>query len=283
MPTSIRRGLVSAAVAGGALSMAATIGPAVGEVAPGGENAADGESVPAAASLDLPAPRATSQTDEPAEAPAPPSIEQVPRDDGTDFTELVEAIEREQAERAEAERAEREAAAAESEQQAATDAVQAATDAAESAVDEVQDITGAAGSEESAAEEASSTGSANCGLDTSGLGPVEPWVRAAAQFLGCQFGQPAMIGVTPRSGPSDHPQGEAVDFMVDRATGNALAACALANMEALDIKYVIWRQRINFGNGWEWMADRGGATANHYDHVHISFESTGGGGNPQPC
>ena len=66
--------------------------------------------------------------------------------------------------------------------------------------------------------------------------------------------------------------------MVDRATGNALAACALRNQDALGVSYVIWRQRINFGSGWQPMEDRGGVTANHFDHVHVSFESGGGGG-----
>lgn len=35
---------------------------------------------------------------------------------------------------------------------------------------------------------------------------------------------------------------------------------------------MIYRQRIDSGDGWERMEDRGGATANHMDHVHISFE-----------
>ena len=124
---------------------------------------------------------------------------------------------------------------------------------------------------------------ADCGLNTSGLGPVKPWVREAAVFLGCRFGRPRMIGVAARAGASDHPTGHAVDFMVDRATGDALAACALQNQDALGITYVIWRQRINFGRGWRGMADRGSATANHYDHVHISFQKSPPSGHPKTC
>ena len=41
---------------------------------------------------------------------------------------------------------------------------------------------------------------------------------------------------------------------------------------------MIWRQRINFGSGWQLMEDRGGVTANHYDHVHVSFGSSAGRG-----
>jgi hypothetical protein len=135
---------------------------------------------------------------------------------------------------------------------------------------------------EKAAAAAAATGSADCGLSTSGLGAVKPFVRSAAQFLGCQFGEPAMHGVAGRAGTSDHPSGLALDFMVDSATGDALASCTLENMEALGVKYVIWEQQINQGSGWEPMEDRGGATANHFDHVHVSFES-GAGGGPRGC
>ena len=123
----------------------------------------------------------------------------------------------------------------------------------------------------------------NCGIDTSGLGRVKSHVRTAAQVLGCRYGEPDMHGVAGRGGPSDHPNGLALDFMVDRATGDALADCALQNMDALGIKYVIWEQRINHGNGWKAMEDRGGATANHFDHVHVSFDAARGSGNLRGC
>ncbi len=131
------------------------------------------------------------------------------------------------------------------------------------------------------AERRSSVG-ADCGLNTGSLGAVKDYVREAAEFLGCMFGEPTMHGVAGRAGTSDHPSGKAIDFMVDRSTGDALADCALRNQDALGISYVIWKQRINTGDGWEGMEDRGGATANHMDHVHISFDS-GGGGDPGGC
>jgi hypothetical protein len=128
----------------------------------------------------------------------------------------------------------------------------------------------------------SSSGTSGCGLNTSQLGAVKSHVRTAATFLGCQYGKPTVLGVAGRAGTSDHPSGKALDFMVDRSTGNALADCALRNQEALGISYVIWRQRINFGSGWEAMEDRGSPTANHMDHVHVSFESAAGG-RPRTC
>jgi hypothetical protein len=134
-----------------------------------------------------------------------------------------------------------------------------------------------------AEKEKKKAAAADCGLDTSGLGSVTRAARAAAEFLGCRFGEPTMYGVAGRGGASDHPSGKAVDFMVGRATGDALAACALANRDALGITYVIWRQRINYGSGWQAMEDRGGVTANHFDHVHISFGSGSGDGPPTAC
>lgn len=58
--------------------------------------------------------------------------------------------------------------------------------------------------------------------------------------------------------------------------GENIANFALKNMRKYGIWYVIWKQRINYGdgNGWQWMADRGSITQNHYDHVHVSFWTT---------
>ncbi|MFD1528479.1 hypothetical protein [Pseudonocardia aurantiaca] len=123
----------------------------------------------------------------------------------------------------------------------------------------------------------------DCGIKTPGLGAVRSHVRTAAQFLGCRYGEPDMYGVAGRAGTSDHPGGLAVDFMVNRATGDSLANCALKNMDELGIKYVIWEQRINYGSGWSAMEDRGGVTANHFDHVHISFDASRGRGDLRGC
>lgn len=134
-----------------------------------------------------------------------------------------------------------------------------------------------------AAEQAARTGG-NCGgLKIGSLGAVKPHVRAAAAEIGCRFGKPTTLGVAGRGGPSDHPGGLALDFMVNRATGDRLADCALANMKALGVKYVIWKQRINHGNGWKPMEDRGSITANHFDHVHVSFNRSAAGGGLSGC
>ena len=121
---------------------------------------------------------------------------------------------------------------------------------------------------------------AACDLDLDALGPVKDWVSDAAQFLGCAYGQPELIGVAQRGNVSDHPTGHALDLMVRGSDGDRIAECALANAEELGVDYLIWEQRMNHGSGWTEMSDRGGDTANHYDHVHISFEKSAGSGDP---
>ncbi|MHA6617221.1 hypothetical protein [Pseudonocardia sp. DLS-67] len=122
---------------------------------------------------------------------------------------------------------------------------------------------------------------ANCAADLSSLGRVKPWVRDAARFLSCLYDEPDLIGIGQRSRDSDHPRGLAVDLMTRGEKGDRIAECALDNQEELGVEYVIWKQRINYGDGWERMEDRGGTTENHYDHVHVSFERGAGDGTPR--
>ena len=78
-------------------------------------------------------------------------------------------------------------------------------------------------------------------------------------------------GRRPGTG-SDHNTGEAVDIMITGATGDRIADYLIQNQGSLNVKYVIWKQRIWMpGQGWKGMEDRGDATANHFDHVHASF------------
>jgi hypothetical protein len=122
----------------------------------------------------------------------------------------------------------------------------------------------------------------NCDADLSAVTGVRTWVRDAARFLSCLYDEPDLIGIAGRGRVSDHPRGLAIDLMTTGAEGDRIAACALRNQEALGISYVIWKQRVNYGDGWERMEDRGDATENHFDHVHISFEPGAGSGVPDP-
>lgn len=103
------------------------------------------------------------------------------------------------------------------------------------------------------------------------LAATRPHVAQVGHFIGKTFAVSDIGGAVGR-GNDDHGAGLALDFMTsDTAQGNAIAEFVLANKERFGVTYVIWQQRYNDGNGWSYMEDRGSATANHYDHVHVSF------------
>lgn len=117
---------------------------------------------------------------------------------------------------------------------------------------------------------------ARCAPNLAGLAGVKSWVSTAGTELRCIFGVGTVGGLGGRPNVSDHPRGLAVDFMTaGGVAGDQLADYALRYKDNLKIKYVIWKQRINYGDGggWHGMPNRGSATANHFDHVHISFDA----------
>ena len=73
----------------------------------------------------------------------------------------------------------------------------------------------------------------------------------------------------------DHGQGLAVDFIVPvgSALGDEIAQYAINQIGSSKISYVIWKQQIygDWNMSWQMMEDRGSITANHMDHVHVSF------------
>jgi hypothetical protein len=87
---------------------------------------------------------------------------------------------------------------------------------------------------------------------------------------------PALTTYGGYDGHGEHADGRAVDFMTysDSALGNAIAEWARANAGALNIRSIIWAQKIwtpeRASEGWRYMEDRGSTTANHYDHPHIA-------------
>ena len=85
---------------------------------------------------------------------------------------------------------------------------------------------------------------------------------------------------------TDHSTGRALDLMIPnyrsasgKALGYEVAKWAKANAKSLGINYVIWNQHIwnitRDSEGWRYMADRGGDSANHKDHVHITVFAAG--------
>lgn len=140
---------------------------------------------------------------------------------------------------------------------------------------DAQGASGAAGSQSAAGGAANAAGAT--GYSTSayagmcrglGLGGSASAVCSAVRSL---FG-PLSIGGYRAGDSGDHGAGKAADIMVDNfAEGDAIAAFVMAHAGELNVKYVIWKQRIwHPGGGWKAMADRGSPTQNHYDHVHVS-------------
>ena len=79
-----------------------------------------------------------------------------------------------------------------------------------------------------------------------------------------------------QDGHGEHVNGEAIDFMVpDSSVGQRVADFLYAHHAQLDLFDIIWSQHIwtieRAGEGFRSMSDRGSATANHYDHVHIKI------------
>jgi hypothetical protein len=73
----------------------------------------------------------------------------------------------------------------------------------------------------------------------------------------------------------EHASGKALDIMTsDVALGNSIAEFLQAHASELHVYDILWRQHIwtpvRASEGWRLFADRGSATANHYDHVHVS-------------
>ena len=109
---------------------------------------------------------------------------------------------------------------------------------------------------------------------------LQPQAEAFRQEIAAKFGI-TNIGGYREGDPEDHGKGLAVDVMVPTSSelGDQVAQYAIDNMDRAGISYIIWKQQFYMpvdniygpANTWNQMPDRGGDTANHYDHVHISF------------
>lgn len=82
------------------------------------------------------------------------------------------------------------------------------------------------------------------------------------------------------AGRGEHGTGHSLDIMVSGQLGWDISAFLQANRVELGVSYLIYEQRIwtvqRGGEGWRGMSDRGGATANHYDHVHVTTYGNSG-------
>jgi uncharacterized protein YraI len=122
---------------------------------------------------------------------------------------------------------------------------------------------------------AASTSDAPCSIDSH----IEPSLTAEARAVyravcAAYGGSVSGFGGYRPGDDGDHGSGRAVDVMVSGEAGWEIARYLQPRAGELGITYIIYEQRIweagNSAGAWEWMSDRGSATANHYDHVHVS-------------
>jgi len=169
---------------------------------------------------------------------------------------------------------------------AAAEAAAAETRAAEEAAAQQQQAAAAAeavpaaGAEDEAVAAATSVAATAVARISNSSGSVKPQVQAAADAVVSSVpgADDITLGGTRASAtdPAGHPSGLALDYMVmaDAALGDAIVAYHVAHWAELGVDYLIWEQRMlsSPGGSWQTMADRGGTTANHYDHVHVNYE-----------
>lgn len=115
------------------------------------------------------------------------------------------------------------------------------------------------------------------------LGAVQPKTKSIAPEVWTQTklaGHAAyrLYGY-PGSGGPEHGSGYAVDFMVGHPghhdDGQAIRDYVWTHRSRLGLHWVIWEQHVTTAKSGvpRLMEDRGGVTANHYDHVHAFFDN----------
>jgi hypothetical protein len=165
-------------------------------------------------------------------------------------------------------------------QQAAEAAAAAAAEAAAAeAAAQAAAVAAAAQAASVAAAAAPSAAVSGIADISNSAGPVSSRVQAAADAVVSNVpgaGSITLGGTRPSAtDPAGHPSGNALDYMVltDGDLGDAIVAYHRAHWAELGVQYLIYNQRmLSSANGsWVMMEDRGGTTANHYDHVHVNY------------
>lgn len=113
---------------------------------------------------------------------------------------------------------------------------------------------------------------ASCTNGTSVPSGVSANIKKVHQAVCAAFPEIGTYGTF--RGDGEHSQGIAVDIMVSGSRGWQVAEFVRAHYAELGVSYLIYSQNIwsveRGGEGWRGMSDRGSATANHYDHVHVT-------------
>jgi hypothetical protein len=165
------------------------------------------------------------------------------------------------------------------EQQQAEAAARATAEAAAAAAQQQEQQAGQMAAAPAATPTAAAVEASVTARITNSAGSVQPQVQAAANAVVSDV--PGADGITlggtraSAADPHGHPSGLALDYMIgsNDALGDAIAQYHIEHWDELGVEYVIWQQRMlsSPGGSWQSMADRGSATANHYDHVHVNY------------
>lgn len=121
---------------------------------------------------------------------------------------------------------------------------------------------------------ASGISDAACSVSSGIESSLRSNARAVYRAVCAIFPQVTSYGGIRPGDSGDHGTGRALDIMITGETGWEIARYLQANAGALGITYLIYQQQIwmagDPASAWSGMEDRGGTTANHFDHVHVS-------------
>ena len=117
--------------------------------------------------------------------------------------------------------------------------------------------------------------SASCSKSASIESGLVPNAIKVYRALCARYSQISSFGGRRPGDSGFHGTGRAVDVMISNSSvGWDIANWTRANASKLGVSEVIYSQKIwtveRSSEGWRGMSDRGSATANHYDHVHVS-------------
>lgn len=111
-----------------------------------------------------------------------------------------------------------------------------------------------------------------CTNGTSVPAGVSAYIRDIHEAVCASFPEITTYGTL--RGDGEHARGIAMDIMVSGDRAWQVAEFLRGNSSELGVSYVIHARRIwsvqRSSEGWRLMEDRGSATANHYDHVHVT-------------
>ncbi len=116
---------------------------------------------------------------------------------------------------------------------------------------------------------------AECSKSSSIQSGLTPNAIKVYRALCARYPQISSFGGRRPGDSGFHGTGRALDVMISTSSvGWDIAEWTRANAGTLGVSEVIYYQKIwtveRSSEGWRPMSDRGSATANHYDHVHVS-------------